>query len=54
MTGSDVFVWDPALIAKSKVYSFVDSATGLTTNAWNNPADHFSKLFTESASVSCT
>jgi hypothetical protein len=52
VTGSDVFVWDPALIAKSKVYAFVDSATGLTTNAWNNPADHFSKLFTESASIS--
>ncbi|OLD12506.1 MAG: hypothetical protein AUJ01_16105 [Acidobacteria bacterium 13_1_40CM_3_65_5] len=52
VTGSDKFVWDPALIAKSTVYAFVDSATGLTTNAWNNPADHFSKLFTESASVS--
>jgi Carboxypeptidase regulatory-like domain len=52
VTGSNKFVWDPALIAKSTVYTFVDSATGLTTNAWNNPADHFSKLFTESASVS--
>ena len=52
VTGSDVFVWDPALIAKSTVYTFVDSATGLATNAWYNPADHFSKLFTESASVS--
>jgi Carboxypeptidase regulatory-like domain len=52
VTGSNKFVWDPALIAKSTVYTFVDSATGLTTNAWNNPADHFSKLFTESGSVS--
>jgi hypothetical protein len=52
VTGSNVFVWDPELIRRSTVYTFVDSATGLTTNAWNNPADHFSKLFTESASVS--
>ena len=52
VTGSDVFVWDPALIAKSTVYTFMDTATGLFTNAWNNPADHFSKLLTESASVS--
>jgi len=52
VTGSDVFVWDPALIARSKVYTFNDSSTGLFTNAWTNPADHFSKLFTESASVS--
>ncbi|MBI3401283.1 MAG: carboxypeptidase regulatory-like domain-containing protein [Acidobacteria bacterium] len=52
VTGSDVFEWNPELIRKSKVYTFVDSATGLTTNAWSSPADHFSKLFTESASVS--
>jgi hypothetical protein len=52
VTGSNDFIWNPPLIAQSKVYTFVDSATGLTTNAWDSPADHFSKLFTESASVS--
>jgi hypothetical protein len=27
--------------------TILDSATGKYANAWNNPADHFSKLFTE-------
>jgi carboxypeptidase family protein len=29
-----------------------DSSTGKFANAWNNPADHFSKLFTESVGAS--
>jgi hypothetical protein len=29
-----------------------DSSTGKFANAWNNPADHFSKLFTESLGAS--
>jgi hypothetical protein len=29
------------------LYTIQDSATGKFANAWNNPADHFSKLFTE-------
>jgi len=28
--------------------TYVDNSSGKTQNAWNNPADHFSKLFTES------
>jgi carboxypeptidase family protein len=27
--------------------TILDTSTGRLTNAWNNPADHFSKLFTE-------
>ncbi|HYM24754.1 MAG TPA: hypothetical protein VEU08_16165, partial [Vicinamibacterales bacterium] len=34
------------------LYTIVDSSTNRTNNAWNNPADHFSKLFTESFSAS--
>jgi hypothetical protein len=37
----DVFAVTPPL------YTVLDQATGLNSNAWNNPADHFSKLFTE-------
>jgi hypothetical protein len=37
----DVTAVSPALVTIS------DSATGKISNAWNNPADHFSKLFTE-------
>jgi len=29
------------------LYTINDNATGKIANAWNNPADHFSKLFTE-------
>jgi hypothetical protein len=34
------------------LYTIVDSATSKTNNAWPSPADHFSKLFTESFSAS--
>ena len=30
----------------------IDSSTGKIANAWNNPADHFSKLFTEQFAAS--
>jgi Carboxypeptidase regulatory-like domain len=42
----DVFAVSPPL------YTIVDAANGSLTNAWNNPADHFSKLFTESFAAS--
>jgi hypothetical protein len=32
--------------------TIMDSSTGKFANAWNNPADHFSKLFTESVAAS--
>ena len=32
--------------------TIIDSSTNKIANAWNNPADHFSKLFTESMAVS--
>ena len=33
--------------ASNPLVTISDSATGKIANAWNNPADHFSKLFTE-------
>jgi len=35
-----------------QLYTLYDQSTGKYANAWNNPADHFSKLFTESFSAS--
>ena len=32
--------------------TIMDSSTNKIANAWNNPADHFSKLFTESVAAS--
>ena len=32
--------------------TLVDSSTNKNANAWNNPADHFSKLFTETFAAS--
>ena len=43
----DVFAGSVPLVTIS------DSSTGKIANAWNNPADHFSKLFTESVGASC-
>jgi hypothetical protein len=34
------------------VYTILDNSTNQYANAWNNPADHFSKLITESGSAS--
>jgi hypothetical protein len=42
----DVFAVTPPL------YTILDSATNKTTNAWNNPAEHFSKLFTQQFAAS--
>jgi hypothetical protein len=40
--------YQPDVFANSvPLYTISDSATGKIANAWNNPADHFSKLFTE-------
>ena len=52
VTGSTTQVFDPATIAASHVYTVFDENTGQYANAWNDPADHFSKLFTESGSAS--
>jgi len=42
----EVFAVTPPL------YTILDSATNVNSNAWNNPADHFSKLFTEQIAAS--
>jgi hypothetical protein len=47
VTGSTDAVFDNAQIAASRVYTISDNTTGKIANAWNAPADHFSKLFTE-------
>jgi hypothetical protein len=40
--------YQPEVTANSvPLYTIQDQATGKFANAWNNPADHFSKLFTE-------
>jgi hypothetical protein len=40
--------YQPDVFANSvPLYTISDNATGKIANAWNNPADHFSKLFTE-------
>ena len=40
--------YQPDVFANSvPLYTINDNATGKIANAWNNPADHFSKLFTE-------
>ena len=40
------------LAANPPLITIFDNATGKFANAWNNPADHFSKLFTWSGSAS--
>jgi hypothetical protein len=50
--GSTAKIFDPALIAKSTVYSITELTTGKVTGAWNAPADHFSILRTYSGAVS--
>jgi len=52
VTGSTAQVFDTGVIAASHVYTILDTNTNQYANAWNNPADHFSKLLTESASAS--
>ena len=52
VTGSTAQVYDPAAIAASHVYTILDQNTNQYASAWNNPADHFSKLITESGSAS--
>jgi hypothetical protein len=40
--------YQPEVFANSvPLFNIIDSATNKNANAWNNPADHFSKLFTE-------
>ena len=52
VVGNNVKVFDPALIAKSTIYSVTEQTTSKVTGAWNNPADHFSVLRTYSGSAS--
>jgi len=52
VVGSTAKVYDPALIAKSTVYSITEQTTGRVTNAWNAPTDHYSILHTYSAAMS--
>jgi len=52
VTGQSAAVFDPAAIAASHVYTILDNSTNQYANAWNAPADHFSKLLTESFSAS--
>ena len=45
--------YQPEVLAASpQLVTLVDNSTGKTVGAWNNPADHFSKLFTEQFAAS--
>jgi hypothetical protein len=52
VTGTSDPVFDQAAIEASRVYTISDNSTGKIANAWNAPADHFSKLFTEQFAAS--
>jgi carboxypeptidase family protein len=46
-------VYQPSVFAGPvPLVTLVDSSTNKNANAWNNPADHFSKLFTEQFAAS--
>ena len=46
VTGLDEKVWDLQAIRNATEYNVQDSSTGRHSNAWPNPADHFSVLRT--------
>lgn len=46
VTGSDEKVFDRDAINAARVYTVVDQTNGRSTNAWPNPADHYSELYT--------
>jgi Carboxypeptidase regulatory-like domain len=57
VTGQTEKVWDLNAIRAARVYTLCDNSTGVCSagtgkiaGAWNNPADHFSKLITYSGS----
>jgi hypothetical protein len=52
VTGSEDKVWDLEAIRNSKVYNIVDASNNRQSNAWPNPADHFSVLRTFSGAAS--
>ena len=52
VTGDTSNSYNPASIAAARIYTLFDNSTGQYAEAWNNPADHFSKLLTESGSAS--
>jgi hypothetical protein len=46
-------VYQPVVFASAvPLFTIFDAGTGKFANAWNNPADHFSKLFTEQFAAS--
>ena len=46
-------IYQPSVFAGTNpLVTLVDNSTNKNANAWNNPADHFSKLFTESFTAS--
>ena len=46
VTGLDEKVWDANAIRNSRTYTVIDQTNNRSTNAWPNPADHFSVLRT--------
>jgi hypothetical protein len=46
VTGTDETVFDLAAINAARVYNVVDQSNGRNANAWPNPADHYSELYT--------
>src|SRR5439155_27147577 len=46
-------IYQPSVFAGPvPLITLVDSSTNKNANAWNNPADHFSKLFSETFALS--
>jgi hypothetical protein len=46
VTGSDEKVFDLAAINNARVYNVLDQSNNRNANAWPNPADHYSELYT--------
>jgi hypothetical protein len=52
VTGDTSNTFNPAAISAARIYTILDNSTNQYAGAWNAPADHFSKLETESGSAS--
>lgn len=52
VTGSEDKSWDLEAIRNARVYNIVDASNNRQSNAWPNPADHFSVLRTFSGAAS--
>jgi len=46
VTGTDDKIFDLGAINAARVYTVVDQTNGRIANAWANPADHYSELYT--------